>query len=51
MSDIAGMREVFDIMSSEEIQEWKTKKVMQSLMGTPAFQSSIIGDEWQIIYE
>lgn len=49
-SDVADMREVFDIMSSEEILEWKTKKVMESLMGTPAFQSSIMGDEWQMMY-
>lgn len=49
-SDIADMREVFDTMSSEEIRDWKTKKVMQSLMGTPAMQSSIIGDEWQRMY-
>lgn len=49
-SDIADMREVFDTMSSEEIRDWKTKKVMQSLMGTPAIQSSIIGHEWQRMY-
>lgn len=48
--DVADMRDVFDTMSPEQIQDWKTKKVMQSLMKTPAIQSSIMGNEWQRLY-
>lgn len=48
--DVADMRDVFDTMSPEQIRDWKTKKVMQSLMKTAAIQSSIMGDEWQRMY-
>lgn len=48
--DVADMRDVFDTMSPEQIRDWKTKKVIQSLMKTPAIQSSIMGDEWQMMY-
>jgi hypothetical protein len=48
--DIADMRQVFDAMSPSEVFEWKSRKVLVFFMKTPAFQSSVVGNDWERMY-
>lgn len=45
-SDAADMRDVFDVMTPEEIQEWQLKHLPGFLKQTPAFQSCVNEDYW-----
>ena len=49
-SDVADMRQVFDVMSPSEILEWKSRKVLEFLMKTPALQSTARGNDWDLMY-
>jgi hypothetical protein len=48
--DIADMRQVFDVMSPSEVFEWKSRKVLEFYMDTPAFQSSVVGNDRERMY-
>jgi hypothetical protein len=48
--DIADMRQVFDVMSPSEVYEWKSRKVLEYFMQTPAYQSSVVGNDWEGMY-
>jgi hypothetical protein len=48
--DIADMRQVFDVMTPREVVEWKSRKVLEFFMKTPAFQSSVVGNDWERTY-
>jgi hypothetical protein len=48
--DIADMRQVFDVMTPSEVVEWKSRKVLEFFVKTPAFQSSVVGNDWERMY-
>jgi hypothetical protein len=49
--DVGDMGDVFDVMSPEEIGEWKRKKALEFLIRTPAMQSTVTTREgWQAMY-
>ena len=48
-NDIAPMQDVFDVMEEDEIHSWKLKKVLDFVSCTPAFQSSLLGENWRSI--
>ena len=39
--NVANMQQVFDVMSEDEIRDWKARKAMKFFVRTPVFQSSI----------
>ncbi|KAF8448434.1 hypothetical protein BGX38DRAFT_1188964 [Terfezia claveryi] len=49
-SDVADMRQVFDVMSPSEVLEWKSRKVVDFLIKTPALQSTVRGTDWELMY-
>ncbi|CAG8633847.1 5584_t:CDS:1, partial [Paraglomus occultum] len=40
-ADIAQMEDVFDVMTQEEIKNWKVRHALKSLQATPFFQSEL----------
>jgi len=49
-SDVADMRQVFDVMSPSEVLEWESRKVLEFLMKTPTLQSTLRGADWELMY-
>ncbi|RUS22568.1 hypothetical protein BC937DRAFT_88444 [Endogone sp. FLAS-F59071] len=48
--DVADMRDVFDVMTPNEIREWQMRRVLDFAMQTPAVQSSMSNEDWHSIY-
>ena len=49
--EVANMRDVFDVMSPEEITDWLQKATLKHLISSPAFESTLTTrEDWQSMY-
>lgn len=49
--EVANMRDVFNVMSPEEITDWLQKATLKYLISSPAFESTLMTrEDWQSMY-
>ena len=49
-SDVANMLDFEDEMSPSEVREWKSRKIVDFLIHSTAFQSMLAGTDWDSIF-